>query len=303
MDAKQLLFVAPLAKDGGPLFSSQRDLAEELVAVKGGGFERNRTDNVRIFIGQVLKPASEPGARPFSKNLRRALPQAIASRAADPLAAVDAIVTAIEALKNPDLHKRPFAEDRVWKDFLDETVDDAFRRVVIITIEPAETQDKESANLLTDALINRVIKGGTRFDEEASYDFFIPHRLGGENLRIALIDWVKNKFDESDQAAAGRVDEAFEAERLNVYFVGSNTYLANTCVFEPGSKGSKAFHLQYHENNEVSMAVLNKASLDHWFETFFYPVYIARNDSYRLEPIGPTKPFADRQKLAYLKAA
>ena len=121
--------------------------------------------------------------------------------------------------------------------------------------------------------------------------------------RIALIDWVKNKFDESDQAAAGRVDEAFEAERLNVYFVGSNTYLANTCVFEPGSKGSKAFHLQYHENNEVSMAVLNKASLDHWFETFFYPVYIARNDSYRLEPIGPTKPFADRQKLAYLKAA
>lgn len=307
--AKELLFIEPLADDGRSLFDSQRALALELVNVSNGGFEDKQPENVRIFLGQVLKPVNEPGARPLSKNLRRSLPKVIAKRISDPARAQEItaqIIAAIEQLKDPARFNKPLSDEKELEAFIAATTNPDMRRVVIITSEPAEIQpdETERANELTDALISRVINtnSGT-FDSQCSYDFFIPDDSTAENMRLALIKRVSQLCTKNDFAAASKfVENAQVEERLNIYYIKGNNFFSPTCIFEPLSREVQGYNLYYHDGNNVSIAVLNKFAIRQWFETFFRPIFVLRS-KYELSPIGQTKPIDERLNLADLKAA
>jgi hypothetical protein len=307
MGVRNLLFVEPLADDGGALFESQRALAAALIEVKGGGFESKDPDNLRIFVGQVLKRYGEPGSRPLSRNLRRSLPQAIAKRIKDPVKAkevAEAVITGIDRMKNASSYSSPLADAQEWEQFLAASCDEQFKHVVIITAEPAEVQHGSvRANELTDALINRAIDR----DQDAAgagavFDFFLPSQAIAETMRIGLIARVASQLGCEMAAAAEKVDGAQREGRLNIYHIEDCPYFANTCVFDPGLPRTQAYHLYYHEEGKVSVAVLNRRGIDNWFERFFSPIYLTRS-RYTVRPFGLTQSIADRGDLAHLAAA
>ena len=308
MDIRTLLFSSPYADGNEPLFRTQLDLAEALIGVQGGGFERKSPENVRIFINQVLKAPNEPRSRPASPNFRKALDLAVHSRIGDLYRATDVAQKVFEALDHLKSNAITAAHDdeelgALWS----ATNNPDFKQVVVVTPNPAETVENEFsfATRLTDALIERVIvrENISIFDENASYDFFILDKAKADEMRAALVNRVSKRYRYTIQKADELVLDAQSSERLNIYHFDYDDYLPPMCVFEPNSNLIEGYELYYvnAENNKVSVAVKDRADLQLWKKTFHRKMYVDR--IYRVNHVKGTIPIGDRAGIEYLRAA
>lgn len=311
MDVRNLLFVEPLADGKSPLFKTQLDLAEALIAVPEGGFERKSPENVRIFVNQVLKAPHEPRARPASRNLRRALPQAIRSRVHVPERADDAIEQVMNALnKLKATTVRPAHDDLEVGALWSATTNRDLKEVIVITPNPAETQEDEFsfATQLTDALILKVIiKNDQLWDPNASYDFFILNETNAHAMRANLINHISRTTKFNLEEAENLVAEAQKNERLNIYYFKYDDYLPPMCVFEPNSNKIEGYEMFYinPEKGIVSVAVKDKDDLQLWKKTFHTRMYVDSTYTSKnlVVPIKDTIGILDRKRIAYLKVA
>jgi hypothetical protein len=322
VNPKSLLFEDALADEGAPLFATQREFAKALVALPNSGFERKQHENVRIFIGQVLKPSNESGARPLSTNLRRAIPLAVATRIADAeraKAVSDQILDAINSIKESNGLARPYTDQFEWNRLMASTNNPELKRVVIVTGEPAETMPDESINahLLTTAMIERIInlegestpegprtKTNPAYDKDAVYEFFIPKAATAYQMHLRLINSVKERFSLVDDELAEKLILSAQREgRLAIYALKDPGLLIPMCVFEPMSPRMEGYTLFYHEANQVSVSVLNRASLDNWIANFYLPIFngVAENELllklYNPIPIGATNPIITSRQI------
>ena len=310
MNPKALLFIEPLADDGLPLFASQRAMAQALVALNNSGFDQKQPENVRIFLGQVLKPSNESGARPLSANLRRAIPRVIKTRVADDgrAEAVSVqIIAAIDAIKDGSDLPYPYGGERAWTKLLSSASNRDMKRVVIITCEPAETKpdDITRAHLLTRAMIERVIdsRGDASsedriFDDDAKFDFFIPdERVAWWTLENLVSATQEQMALPTAAEAKVYVDDAMETGRLSIFAVNDAGFLPSMCVFEPGSSKIEGYNLYYHEQNQVSVAIINEFYLKYWINTFYFPIFIDGSGSMKIVQIGKTRPIITSQQM------
>lgn len=312
MIVKNLLFVEPLGDGNTPLFKTQLDLAGALIAVKNGGFEGKTAENVRIFVNQVLKAPNEPRARPFSRNMQRALPQAIQSRQSDPSKAAEAVervLKAVEKLKNQ--LERPADDDLEWGALMQANDNTALKEVVVITSNPAETQedDIESASNLTSALIQRaILKEASDFDPFTRYDFFILNEEKAHAMRSNIIRHISVAYSKAIEEAEALVQEAQTACRLNIYFFDYQGFFPSMCVFEPNSSNIQGYYLNYPQSGGdrvASVAVLDENELRNWKSGFHRRMYSTReyDKAEQVKPVKGTVKFSDRQDIAYLLAA
>jgi hypothetical protein len=308
MDIRTLLFSAPCADGNEPLFRTQLDLAEALIRVQGGGFERKSPENVRIFINQVLKAPNEPRSRPASPNFRKALGLAIHARISDPHRATDVGQKVFEALDQLKSHAiTPAHDDEELGALWSATNNPEFKQLVVVTPNPAETVENEFsfATRLTDALIERVIvrENVSVFDESASYDFFILDKAKADGMRAVLVNRVAKRYKYTIQQADELVLDAQSNERLNIYHFEYDDYLPPMCVFEPNSNLMEGYELFYvnAETNTVSVAVKDRADLQLWKKTFHRKMYVDR--IYNVTPVKGTVPIGERAGIEYLRAA
>jgi hypothetical protein len=323
VNPKSLLFEDALADDGRPLFASQRELAQILVTIPGSGFETKHAENVRIFLGQVLKPSNESGSRPLSTNLKRALPRAIATRIGDTQranAVADQVLEAFSSIKELDGLARPYTDQFEWNRLIASTNNPNLKRVVIITSEPAETMPDDSINahLLTTAMIERIINPeedgvstlvNPSYDDEAVYEFFVPKEATARKMHERLISATSERFPSLDDAQARKLVLSAQREgRLSIFALNSPGLLLPMCVFEPMSPKIEGYNLYYHEGNQVSVAVLNKTALDNWVDNFYLPIFTGFSenptvlDLYKPIPIGQTKAIIHTQSIDNIAA-
>jgi hypothetical protein len=312
MNPKALLFIEPLADDGLPLFASQREMAHALVALHNSGFDQKQPENVRIFLGQVLKPSNETGARPLSANLRRAIPNVVKTRIADEVrasAVSDQIIAAIDGIKEAAGLQHPYSGEREWAKLFASASNREMKHIVIITREPAETKpdDTTNAHLLSQAMIERVIdsrghgsSAESAFDKDARYDFFIPEEDG----RLAwltyesLLSATKRQMDLPSTADAQPfVDDAMQSGRLSIFSVNNAGFLPSMCVFEPLSSKREGYHLYYHEQNQVSVCIINENYVQNWISEFYFPVYNGTEDRMLIVPFGKSCPLGAAIKI------
>jgi hypothetical protein len=308
MDIRTLLFSAPLADGDESLFRTQLDLAEALIRVQGGGFERKSPENVRIFINQVLKTPNEPRSRPASSNFRKALELAIHARIDNSHRAEEVVQKVLEALDQLKSRKiTPANDDQELGALWSATNNPDLKQLVVVTPNPAETIENEFsfATQLTDALISRVIvrTDNNEFDKGASYDFFILDKANAEGMKAALINRVSKRYKYTIQEAEDLVLDAQSNERLNIYHFHYDDYLPPMCVFEPNSNLIEGYELFYlnPEKNTVSVAVKDRDDLQLWKKTFHRKMYV--DEIYKVTPIKGTVPMKKRVGIAYLRAA
>lgn len=98
-DVKKLLFRKSLADDEMSLFWNQREMARCLVEATNSPFQDSKVENIRIYLGQVLKSRQSMGKRNASNKLLIALPIAIGARISDPEQAKEVTDQIIEAIK------------------------------------------------------------------------------------------------------------------------------------------------------------------------------------------------------------
>lgn len=311
MNPKSLLFIKLLADDGLPLFASQREMAHALVALPSSGFDQKQPENVRIFLGQVLKPSNETGSRPLSANLRRAIPNVVKTRIADNVraeAVSDQIIAAIDGIKEASGLQHPYSGEREWTKLFASASNRDMKHVVIITCEPAETKPDETTNahLLSQAMIERVIDSRgdgssteSSFDKDARYDFFIPDERVAWWTHESLVSATQKQMDLSSTAEAQvYVDAAMEAGRLSIFSVSNAGFLPSMCMFEPLSSKREGYHLYYHEQNQVSVCIINEFYIQNWISTFYFPVYNGRESRMKITPFGKTQPIINTAQMS-----
>lgn len=306
MEIRTLLFSAPLADSETPLFRTQLDLAQALIEVSGGGFERKSPENVRIFVNQVLKAPNEPRSRPASPNFRRALAEAIRSRVRDSdhaSAVAQRVLDALDRFKAQAVS--PANDDEELGALWSATTNPDFKEVVVITPTPAETLEDEFsfATRLTDALISRVIikDEDELWDPDASYDFFILNETNAHGMRSSLINRISRYYKKTIEEAELLVTEAMSDERLNIYHLVYDDYLPPMCIFEPNSNKIEGYELFYisPDKNKVSVGVKDKDDLQFWKSTFHKKMYV--DLQYEARPTRGTIALIDRKRIAYLR--
>ena len=272
----ELLFRAPMDKGGNPLFASQADLAEAVMAVEGGGFDRpdKKASSVKAFINQVLK-----GKRPLSPNLQKCILHAVDERLSAS-AHRDEVGVQLEqafcALKDPNNVELPL-DDYEEFEVLKEQAERATTHF-ITTYRPAEqTRPNEAfstrAEQLRESLaINLGIANTSRngMRPHCRYIFNLPNESIARAFWTMLIKWlevksIQNPFELLEQI--GRSPDP----ALQVYVQDPHLCVLPTVVYDPELDRRAGFVLFYHGTNRVSVARMSRDALSRWYETIYLP--------------------------------
>jgi hypothetical protein len=268
-DPKELLFVRPYGRTGGPLFRSQADLAEALSLTPGTAFHDRPIKSISVFISQILRPGDSPGARPVSANMIRALQVVIPLRAGEDLdgsALAREAIEAIRRLNSSSSSERPVSVHEVWQALIREG--ETCERCVVFTNEPAEVKPNQAlAPALTKLLIDRAILASDD-DPPVRYEFYILDPLEAERMFPSLEEALKEGGREALEARR-LIAKAVGERRLTVAKLALPTYLPPLCVYNPESKSRSGFVLFYLTPQMVSVAQMDENSLKAWHRDLF----------------------------------
>lgn len=272
MEVVRLLFREKLP-DGRPPFGSQAELAKALIEADGSPFAGKNPESTRAFISQVLKPATDAGSRGASRNFRAALSLAIHERFENPTAAKafeKKVLAALDDLKNVET-QLSVTDDRVeFSALLDAAR--TLGHVMVFTARTAETRPSRKANQLTSVLIDRVFDD----QDEANpirYEFFVLDVGEAIMQRDSLIDQLSQREGWNVGRAVEAVEQAESCQKLSIRFLDFPYFLPPFCVFDPQSRENRTgFTLFYHEGDRVSVARMDRPTLDDWYKRMFIPL-------------------------------
>jgi len=270
---KQILFQESLSADNKAIFRSQIDLAEQIRQTPETGFEDKTVESIRVFLNQVLLPASAPRSRPLSPNLKNALHRAIEKRLGVSQRTDDIIrrlYEAFVALKDPALGSHPVDDIIEWP-ALFQRVENA-KTHVIFTPSPAESRAGQShAEELTQALIQRALATST-LEEDIQYRFYVFDFAEAVRMREILIFKISQTVGRDKKKAELLIEDAEKKGRLAINSISMKLWHPQLVVFDPETPNISGFGLSYHPENAVSVNRLSSEELKVWYKKTYLPL-------------------------------
>jgi len=267
MPLKNLLFkdraFPPLR--GGPLFTSQVDLAEQVV--KARGQNHNKVESTRSLINQVLR-----GRSALSVSLQQAIETAVRARLEARLEDAVEVATAMERLAEE------FAQSEQTKPLDEEEEFEALDREgkkaavhFILNFEPAEIIASEKAEILKNELAERLGLVSTPEEpkSEVKYIFYVPDPVVAQRLWMKLHEFLIRK---NVKEPAERLADVSGSNNLEVWTAPPCACVHPTVVFDPEKPERRGFVLYYHRDNRVSVARMSPESLNQWIKFVYYPL-------------------------------
>ncbi|WP_430408784.1 hypothetical protein [Kordia sp.] len=247
------LFEARVGKENTPLFENQIDLAKSIMSLKDHQYKSKRESTVRSSLSQIFT-----GERNVSKNLRKAIEDAILSRY-DNLSHVESFKKDLfDSFKYQSesrlIEKRLDIGDKDFFDLRNET--EKASEIIIVTLEPAELHHSIYADELKNQLLYKlgVIKPTPEYSNlvEANYKFFLPN---SKNSLIAIKFWksLRNRLNEeysmNIQLADKTLTEINNLGKLKVYTIDEELCCFPVIALQYNSIKITSFCVSYVRND------------------------------------------------------
>lgn len=292
-DPTVLLFEEPLSLEGGSLFATQLELAQAIKKLPHVDFSSRKEESIRAYLSQVLQPGTSSRSRPLSKSLKDAIIEASKTRLNKEIdfshfsEVLESSFTRLKNIEFPTLASEMFDKMRESSAVA--------HHCVIFTLQPAEINASEYANVLRKEMIsnlflnNNLTNNANQLDKiRKKYQFFLPSDEVGIRFWQRLHEDLSRNYSPANASEKSKSVNASEklksvdadnSPSLSVFSVSPRDCYSSMLILDPDDQSNRrAFHFHYEkvsDKDQISVAKLSSDAVYHWF-TGVYSPYMLR---------------------------